>query len=210
MKNRNLVEETITALKKYIDDQKMIIGTKLPTEKVLAEKFNVGRSTLREAVKILQYAEVLEVKQGSGTFVKQTNDAKNWVKDLMEARETIEIAAAKLACLNRSEEELFSLNQALFKRNRLLAMGKFSDYIEADLIFHQLIVNASHNLIYIRWYEELQPILKNWLSQLAIDPKSYQDNTKAHEEIFHGILIQNQEEVVNAIIKNNRSNHIDE
>lgn len=205
MKNRSLVEETITALRKYVDDQNLIVGTKLPTEKDLAEKFNVGRSTLREAVKILQYADLLEVKQGSGTFVKQTNETKSWVKDLLE---TIEIATAKLACLNRTENQLLLLNQVIFKRNRSLEMGNFSEYIESDLAFHQLIVDASQNSIYIRWYKELQPLLKNWLSQLAIDPKYYQDNTKVHEEIFQGILDQNEKKLVSAILENNRSNHI--
>lgn len=62
---KNLVNQTIEKLKQFIVDEQMGIGSKLPVEKELASQFVVGRSTLREAVKILQFAGWLEVRQGS-------------------------------------------------------------------------------------------------------------------------------------------------
>jgi GntR family transcriptional repressor for pyruvate dehydrogenase complex len=203
MEKRNLVQDTTLQLKQYIKRENLSPGVKLPAEKQLAEKFGVGRSTLREAVKILQYGDILEVRQGAGTFVKQ-REVTDGTTSLSEAREAIETAAGQLACQNRTEQDLELLNQALFKRNRLLEQGKFSEYIQADLAFHQLIVACSKNPFLIRWYQEIFQELKLLLSGLVIDSSEYLDNTQQHQLMFDGIVNRDPELVVAAIIKNSQ------
>ncbi|MGX7150475.1 FadR/GntR family transcriptional regulator [Enterococcus ureasiticus] len=205
MKNKNLVQETIEQLKQYILTEKLAVGAKLPIEKQLAEKFGVGRSTLREAVKILEYSNLLEVRQGAGTFIKAVKENSDLAKELTEAREMIETTAGKLACQNRTEEDLVSLNQTLFKRNRLLEQGKFREYIQADLEFHLLIVKSSKNNFLIHWYQEIFEELKIMLSGLVIESKEYLDNTKQHQKMFQGILDKDPSLVIEAILENNRS-----
>lgn len=204
MKNKNLVQETIDQLKKYIQTENFKDGSKLPIEKQLAEKFGVGRSTLREAVKILEYGGVLEVKQGAGTFVRVVEERSNLRKDLIDVREMLETTAGKLACENRTEADLAILNQALFTRNRLLAKGNFSEYIQADLDFHLLIVKSSKNRFLIQWYQEIYTDLKAMLSTLVIDSIDYQDNSNLHQKMFDGILGQEPAVVVEAILENSR------
>ncbi|MDA9469965.1 FadR/GntR family transcriptional regulator [Enterococcus sp. 5H] len=204
MKNKNLVQVTIDQLKKYIQTENFKDGDKLLIEKQLAEKFGVGRSTLREAVKILEYGGVLEVKQGAGTFVKALEEGSNLRKDLIDVREMLETTAGKLACENRTEADLAALNQALFTRNRLLAKGNFSEYIQADLDFHLLIVKSSKNGFLIQWYQEIFTDLKTMLSTLVIDSIDYQDNTNLHQKMFDGILAQEPAVIVEAILENSR------
>lgn len=205
MENKNLVQKTIEQLKQYILTEKLVDGAKLPIEKQLAEKFGVGRSTLREAVKILEYSDLLEVRQGAGTFVKGLKENSTWTKELSDAREMIEITAGRLACENRTEEDLVALNQALFKRNRLLEQGKFTEYIQADLGFHLLIVKSSKNNFLIRWYEEIFEELKIMLSELVIESKEYLDNTQQHQKMFQGIMEKESSVVIEAILENSRS-----
>lgn len=204
MKNKNLVQETIVQLRQYIVSEEFAAGTKLPIEKQLAEKFGVGRSTLREAVKILEYSDSLEVRQGSGTFVKEVKKSHDWVKELIEAREMIESTAGKLACHNRTEEDLADLNQALFKRNRLLEQGQFAEYIQADLEFHLLMIKSSKNTFLIRWYQEIMEDLKIMLSGLVLDSKKYLDNTKQHQIMFEAIVEKDPEKLTAAILENSR------
>lgn len=67
-----LVPQIEDQLMMYMKQENIAIGEKLPSEYKLAELFGVGRSTIREAVKSLVTKGVLEVKRGSGTYVRST------------------------------------------------------------------------------------------------------------------------------------------
>lgn len=201
-KNRNLVNETIQQLEKYIKQKELKIGDKLPVEKELAEKVGVGRSTLREAVKILVYSNVLEVKQGSGTFVKNGSIGEFSTTDLLQARSMIEAQAIVLAVTNQTDEDMLQLKEVLFQRNQLLEAGKFTEYIEADLTFHQQIVAMSHNPFLIKWYNELLPDIRLHLSQQVLRMEEYQDNTSLHNKLYRALLEREAKEAQALIQKN--------
>lgn len=201
-KKRSLVNETIQQLENYIQQNELTIGDKLPVEKELAEIFGVGRSTLREAVKILVFSNVLEVKQGSGTFVKNGSIGEFSTGDLLRARSMIEGQAVLLATVHQSEKDLLRLKEVLFQRNHLLEAGKFSEYIEADLAFHQQIVAMSQNPFLIKWYNELLPDIKLHLSQQVLRMEEYQDNTSLHNKIYRALLEGKAEEAQGMIQEN--------
>jgi len=196
------VNETIRQLEKYIEQNELSIGDKLPVEKDLAETVGVGRSTLREAVKILVYSNVLEVKQGSGTFVKNGSIGEFSTADLLRARSMIERQAIVLAARNQTDEALLCLKESLFQRNQLLEVGKFSEYIEADLSFHQQLVAMSDNPFLIKWYNELLPSLKRHLSQQVLRMEEYQDNTSIHNQLYRALL-EGQVEEAQALVQKN-------
>ncbi|MDU5333756.1 FadR/GntR family transcriptional regulator [Enterococcus sp.] len=201
-KNRNLVNETIQQLEKYIEEKDLKTGDKLPVEKELAETFGVGRSTLREAVKILVYSNVLEVKQGSGTFVKNGSIGDFSTTDLLQARSMIETQAIVLAVSNQTDKGMLQLKEVLFQRNQLLEAGKFSEYIEADLSFHQQIILMSRNPFLIKWYNELLPDIKLHLSQQVLRMEDYQDNTSIHNQLYRALLERKTKEAQALIQKN--------
>lgn len=204
------MNETIRQLEKYIEQNELSIGDKLPVEKDLAETVGVGRSTLREAVKILVYSNVLEVKQGSGTFVKNGSIGEFSTADLLRARSMIERQAIVLAARNQTDEELLCLKESLFQRNQLLEVGKFSEYIEADLSFHQQLVAMSDNPFLIKWYNELLPSLKRHLSQQVLRMEDYQDNTSIHNQLYRALLEGQVEEAQALILKNIYTDEEDE
>lgn len=201
-KNRNLVNETIQQLEKYIEEKELKTGDKLPVEKELAETVGVGRSTLREAVKILVYSNVLEVKQGSGTFVKNGSIGDFSTTDLLQARSMIETQAIVLAVSNQTDKGMLQLKEVLFQRNQLLEAGKFSEYIEADLSFHQQIILMSRNPFLIKWYNELLPDIKLHLSQQVLRMEDYQDNTSIHNQLYRALLERKTKEAQALIQKN--------
>lgn len=209
-KNRNLVNETIQQLEEYIKQKDLKPGDKLPIEKELAETVGVGRSTLREAVKILVYSNVLEVKQGSGTFVKNGSIGDFSTADLLAARSMIEAQAIVLAVSNKRDEEMLRLKEVLFQRNQLLEEGKFSAYIEADLSFHQQIIQMSGNPFLLKWYNELLPDIRLHLSQQVLRMEDYQDNTDLHNKLYRALLDGQAAEAQGMIIRNIYTDEEDE
>ena len=116
---RTLGQKTEDRLMKFILDEPIQVGEKIPNEYELTERFQVGRSTVREAVKELVSRGVLEVRRGDGTYVISTSYMENDVlgfgsvqdkyqlaMDLFEVRLMFEPEIVMLACKNATEEQI--------------------------------------------------------------------------------------------------------
>lgn len=149
------VSERITQL---IIDDSYRAGHKLPNEYVLADRLGVGRSTIREAIKILASRNVLEVRHGSGTFVSESTgmvddplgfrfirDKRKLALDLCEIRLMVEPPLAAAAAENASRKEIEEL-----ERLNETVTAQFTadiDHSEADVELHKKIAEASGNLV---------------------------------------------------------------
>ena len=142
-------------------------GDKLPNEIELSKILGVSRTTLREAVKILVTAGILEIKRGKGTFVSEnaenvdktnldTIDAfKISAMDIFEIRLIIEPEAAFLAAQRATDEELKDiLKKGMAVEKKLI---KNQDRTEEEYMFHKSIADAAHN----QFMSELLPIIFN-------------------------------------------------
>ncbi|TBL28335.1 FadR family transcriptional regulator, partial [Verrucosispora sp. SN26_14.1] len=114
--------ETIARLRRRILAGEWPVGSRIPTEPQLVEDLGVGRNTVREAVRALAHAGVLECRQGSGTYVLSTDElapvvARRLTDDRMteviEVRRAFEVEAARLAARRRTAEDLATLDAAL-------------------------------------------------------------------------------------------------
>lgn len=121
---RTLGQKTEDRLMKYILDKPVKIGERIPTEGELTELFEVGRSTVREAVKGLVTSGVLEVRRGDGTYVISTiymendvlefgnvEDRYRLALDLFDVRLMIEPEIVTWACRKATEEQIQKLKQ---------------------------------------------------------------------------------------------------
>ena len=115
-------EYVIDNIRQMIADGELQAGQKLPSERELAEKFNVSRVPIREALKILEYMGVLDSSPGDGTYVKNTSaqslvskmdfsfDATaDTIRDLLELRIVLETFAAYHAAQRRTDSSVPSL-----------------------------------------------------------------------------------------------------
>ena len=135
----------------------------------MAERVGVSRLTLREAVRILQTKQVLEVRHGHGTFVKpvaewspfdpellavksrHSDGAGALPQKLVEARRLIEVGAAQLAAARRSETDLEAMTAAL---ERMKHAGDDVDaFALADIDFHQAVLAAVGNVFIVAVFE---------------------------------------------------------
>lgn len=166
MKNKLLVEQTRDRIFHYILDENLEVGTKLPNEFVLADKFEVGRSTIREAVKQLVSQGILSVKQGSGTYVTSTTpvdqdplglrgvkDKMKLAWDLVNVRMILEPEIAEMAALNATDEDIRRLEELCDEVEAKI--NNREAYVQADIAFHVWIASCTKNTV----MEQLIPII---------------------------------------------------
>lgn len=190
-----LVPQIEDQLMMYI--QQEAIGTKLPNEYDLAEKFGVGRSTIREAVKSLTSKGVLEVKRGAGTFVKNTviladdplglarfKDKYQLAMELFDVRILIEPEVAALASKNASEEEKQMIKALCDEAENLYLNGH--NHIQKDMEFHACIAKSSKN----RVVEVLVPVIHTAVTTFAnlTNRKLMQETIETHRAVTDAIL----------------------
>ncbi|MCD8020004.1 MAG: FadR family transcriptional regulator [Clostridiales bacterium] len=188
------VEDKIMTL---ITEKEIDVGQKLPSESVLTERFGVGRSTVREAVKSLVSKGVLEVKQGSGTYVirrcsieedllglSRFSDQYQLALELFEVRLMIEPDIASLACQNATEEEKIRLVELCDEVERLYLAGE--NHLKADTEFHTHIAKCSRN----RVVETLIPLIQTAVFSFGnLTFRSLQKETiETHRGITNAIL----------------------
>ena len=133
-------------------------GTRLPGERVLAEKFDVSRVTVREALVSLQTLGRVEIRTGSGVYVREDEEPESGLLpeasafELTQARMLIESEAAALAAPDIGEEELQRLEALL---GIMETSGSEEEADLADRDFHLTIARASENSVVLRIVESL-------------------------------------------------------
>lgn len=161
-----LGEQIEDELMNYILQEPVEVGQRIPNEFELAEKFGVGRSTIREAVKGLVSKGILEVKRGSGTYVISTSTAEDdplglsklqdkykLALELFEVRLMLEPDIAALAAEKATPEELEQLKILCDETEQMYRSGK--NHIPKDVEFHTCIAKCSKN----RVVETLIPLI---------------------------------------------------
>lgn len=197
MEKKLLGRRVEDALLDYILQEPIEIGQKIPNEYELAEKFGVGRSTVREAVKGLVSKGILEVRRGSGTFVVSTSsleedplglsrfpDKYKLALELFDVRLMIEPEIAVLACENATEEELDQLQKLCAEVEELCRSGE--DHTAKDVEFHTCIARCSKN----RVVELLVPVIDSAVVTFAnlTQRRLKEETIITHREILDSIL----------------------
>ena len=155
---KTLGQQTEDKLMKYILDNQVAIGEKIPNEFELTEIFSVGRSTIREAVTGLVSRGVLEIRRGDGTYVVSTvymeNDVLGFGKikdryqlalDLFDVRLMIEPEIVTWACRKATKEQIIKLRELCNEVEMLYKQGH--NHIQKDIEFHSYLAKISGNMV---------------------------------------------------------------
>jgi len=146
-------------------------GDRLPTLPTLADTYLVSVATIREALRVLQSQGLISIEQGRGSFVNQdVNDILNKasrinsesdlsipIKDLIyliDVRSVLEPAFAETAAKQAFPDEVKAITRSAQRMADLVEKNKST--IEEDMLFHMLVVRATHNEIWVEIYEHLQ------------------------------------------------------
>lgn len=150
MQGERLYQQVAKELLTAINAGEYPTGTRLPAERKLAERFDVSRPTIREAIIALELAGSVEVKGGSGVYIKAQGDINYTMADedigpfeILEARIMFESEAAALAARHMTDDELAELEITL--QEMIAENARDSKTEIADQKFHLLIAKGTHN-----------------------------------------------------------------
>lgn len=175
----NLVGTVIEQMEELIAAGEWPVGEKIPPEPVLVDRLGVGRNTVREAVRALVHTEMLEPRQGDGTYVRAASGfgaamqrRLRHARDLeaYEVRAALERDTARYAAQRRTEEDLSALREALAARDGAWSTADAAAFIEADMHFHRTVAAAARNSILADLYDQFSDGLRGTLQSVIGGP----------------------------------------
>ena len=214
MKKISVTEKTTNEIKSDILSGSYKEGDKYLSENEVCDKFKVSRTTVREAMKILQAIGFLELKPGKGAFVAVCDESKlnqtavynifskeDDFLELSEFRIGIEPTVAKYAAERATEDDVFKIFGILSFFEKACKNQDIPGMIEADEKFHNCIAACAHNQVYIKVYKHLSEASKECKRNLF----SVENNGKAavfeHKEIANAIAEKDAEKAYKAMEK---------
>lgn len=214
----SLAEQVADQINQVIMDQNINAGEKLPNEFELAARLNVGRGTIREAVKLLVARNCLEIRRGKGTFVVEkpgqiedplgfayVKDKITLAVDLMELRLQLEPWVAQLAAQRIEETEKDTLRQLCEQVEHKIRSGE--DHGPADKEFHAYIARCTHNSV----ITEIMPVITYGIDMFTKfkAPKLLEDTIRTHGLIAEGICANDPQKAYDSMyehVAQNREN----
>ena len=197
VERRKVYEQISEQLLEQIGRRRLKPGDALPPERELTQTFNVGRSSIREALRMLESQGVIKAANG-GTFV--VADASNPLEsslrllfaldeqagmpDLFELRRILECEAAALAAERHDEEHLTEMEAAIGEMAAALEKSEHGEaFIDADLRFHLAIAGATGNRIVLHGMHAVRDVLRRALVTVYHVPGSPENAVVEHRAI---------------------------
>jgi GntR family transcriptional repressor for pyruvate dehydrogenase complex len=200
--NTEVQKGIISNLRDFIEYKNLEPGDKLPSERMLSEKFGVSRSNIREAIQKLEFYGILKSRPQSGTFIADIGrvamigmiddilklDEPDF-KSLVETRILLELKTVRLASLRRTEKDLAKMRETLDAYNEKVINGL--DAVEEDLLFHLAIAKASKNSTMNTFMLIITPeIITNFEKYHVCDSNQSKLAIREHEDIYDAIKDQ--------------------
>ena len=197
IQKRTIVNQAMDQIRELIASGAYKPGDKLPTEKELAEQLGVGRSSIRETIKVFNYLGVLESKSAKGTFVSSrssiSREVLTWalllgeddIRMVIDLRAAIELWSF-LQITQRFHDAPYDnmalvgkLNTLLNTMSKAIANQDANAVIQADYDFHRCIIEGVSNTLFVEFYDILRSFL---LKEIEASQSRYMDRTKILEE----------------------------
>jgi DNA-binding FadR family transcriptional regulator len=184
-------------------------GQALPTERDLVAETGLGRGTIREALRILENQGFIVTRTGrnGGSVVRRPGRAS--VEDsigifirgqqlrlaaLLEAREALEPAAARLAALHRTDGDLAKLSEVHAKLSSAVASKDLPAYLLANVTWHLAVVQASHNELLIAFMTAIAQAVHSATEAANFNSDAVREVTlRAHDRIMDAIVARDPE-----------------
>jgi len=172
-------------------------GDRLPPEPELMKQFQVGRSSIREAVGALSLIGLVTVRPGQGTHVApfSADDhrrsvgllgiGRDKIRELVEARLELECTIVRLAAERATAEDLKTIREA--HHSLRIALDNGESPIGQDLAFHLAVAGACHNSVLIRFLKEMRQPIRSWMEQKARHSWGYDQVFVQHEIVIEAI-----------------------
>ena len=173
-------------------------GDQLPSELELARQFNVGRGTIREALKALSVVGLVRVERGKGTYVADRSDflvgpislgfeADVQLSSLIDARRLIEVELAGLAAKLADPNSIGVMQDHLENMRKHAALGHHEEFLTADLGFHFAVADAAGNALLAQFLTLIRNLMAQWMSKTSKKPGVAEEACNQHGSVFEAI-----------------------
>jgi GntR family transcriptional repressor for pyruvate dehydrogenase complex len=207
--SERLYQLVVEDIERRILDGQLQLGDKLPSERELAEKFNVSRTAVREAVRALGEKGLVQSYAGRGTFV--TNGASramrdsigllarirhesagqvvedNGIESVVELREALEPQVAAYAARRATCEDVLVMQQAIDEMDEAIQMRRLDHYARADVKFHMALAQSTHNRLFPALMESLVHLLQEQMTLCIYVPGAVELAQDEHKRILQAV-----------------------
>lgn len=200
VKNKRTFEEVSGNIKELILDGTLKVGDRLPPETQLAQQFNVGRQTIREALRLLELSGFITVQRGGGggTIIKDTIlrrisdlfiDAfrmrRVGIEAITQARLEVERIILDYALTNAGPEDVKKLRANVAQAQKQIKAGRLAT--EANAQFHGLLAKATGNPVFVMVLESIMAVHLDFLTRVPASLETSEKVVMAHEQILGAI-----------------------
>lgn len=199
MKEDSQSNKVYSELRKKILSNQLVPGTRLK-EDVWATKTEVSRVSVREALNRLLGEGLLEVGEKGGYYVKSMTAAD--IREIREIRELLELGALRLAFNHVTEDDIAELDRICDDFSAMVKNGYFSGACEADVKFHETLINLSGNAKLKQLYELSNiPLFHLKLGRSLTHMDDYELTDKEHREILKSLKAKSLKKAEEFLIK---------
>lgn len=201
-------DKVIERIRSYIREPGRVPGEKLPTENELGRQLGVGRSSVREALRVLQTMGYVNIIHGKGAFIKSTTPsseaAERWfeenafaLSDIYVVRETIEPLVARLAAENINEAGLEVLRRIVEQTEHIAALP--AENVNSNLMaqldeqFHERICEYTNNPFLVSLYKQFMPTLHTYRQNSFAILKNRHNVVEPHRRIMEALACHDAE-----------------
>jgi GntR family transcriptional regulator, transcriptional repressor for pyruvate dehydrogenase complex len=208
----SVTDSVVESIRMLIAGEEFFIGDKLPTESEFCDKLGVGRSTVREAFRVLQAMGLVELRPGKGAFVRHKtmdgqetirqwfSDNKTKVDELMELRMGIEPLAVKLAIARGSAKQLDQIKRIHQEFCKAVEENDVVKMATIDESFHDAIMEASNNLLLKKTGKLLADALMEYRTRSFAVTENMTHAMIPHQRILDAIFAKNEKEAISAML----------
>lgn len=198
VRKTRVYEEVSRQIERMIVDGRLKPGDKLPPERELAERFDVSRSAVREAIRVLESVGLVEPHQGEGSIVRDLSAdslasplagvlvrKRELVGELLDVRKIVEPPLAARAAAHASAEDIAYLEDILRRQKERVTRGEAA--IEEDSEFHYAIATAAKNSVVIKVLDVLMDLLRESRARSLQVGGRLQKSFAGHQRILSAI-----------------------
>lgn len=197
----HLINQLTMYFAQQVMDGKLKKGDQIESDRELAAMLNVGRSAIREAMKVLDVLGMVDIRPGQGTYISN-NEADffiiplSWslflngsqIDNIITVRNLLETKAAELAAGCQDVNCLHDLSRVSHKMQKALLEGDHNDFLEGDLDFHICIARCSGNDVIYTMIQTISNLMRHVSGTGMIYEEQVKEIYDEHQKIYGSIL----------------------